>query len=1546
MSRILLYLLVWMSMGLICVSQNLPNNLIFERYSVENGLPGKILQNVFQGPQGFLWIGTHEAGFTRFDGLQFKNFRNNYSDSTSIPDDDLWAILPLNPSDTSFWVISMASGLSHFNPILERAIPWRVIEEKAGTKANRAVWNIFEDSKERIWIGTGGETGGMGLFLINPTNDSVWSYKHEPNSPYSISSNSPVQIIESDSNNFWITLWNDGKRPGGLNHFHLPSGKFTSFFPPQFDPIIHTYANLSAICKASSGKLWFAWMPYGIFIFDPDSKQFTHYMDRNELGITKGAFWVDFFFEDSNENIWMGTDSGLFVFDQETLKFQNFTFDPQDSYSLSNNRVKGAFEDQHNNIWIATGNGLNKIDRRINQFKFYSTQFILNSEYNAYVHILKNNKIWVKTWVSGSYELNPQNGNFRPIFEIVDNNGVKIRDPAVSMVDNKGNHWVPTPNGIGKYDAINNKVTFPFTNLPKAPFRIDFSAIYEDKSGNIWIGSRVALHKWSPISQTWEEYLYGSGNPRQIDVDIANQIEEDREGILWIGGRGSSSISSFDPKNEQSTLHKEISNQKISLEGARIWLYDSSKFLWIESRTHLIRAFPSGGKLENVKFWTWTELGDIQPSKQGRNLFEVEDGNFWIAAKNGIVQFDPLTDEVTKYSLPLKQESIFDTKRDEGTGLIYMSGTYGVYSFHPDSLRQNSIKPVVRITDFKIDNVSVPIRGSIADTLEQESPLIQAINYTSDIELAYWQNNFSFEFVALNYTNPKANQYQYKLENYSKDWIHTTADRPLATFTKIPHGTYEFKVRGSNNDGLWNDEWASIRIKINPPWWYSPWAYAGYTIFILGALYFLWRDQVKKQHEKLAREREKLGRQQQINEELRRIDALKDQFLANTSHELRTPLQGIVGLSEAMKDRSANSQDQEDLSMIIASGKRLNSLVNDILDFSKLKNSDIKLSQKTLSIQVLANIVLQNISPLVKGKSLTLFNEVSPNLPTVQGDENRLQQVLFNLVGNAIKFTETGHIKVFAQEKEKCIQVSVEDTGTGIPENKREVIFQEFEQADGSISREFSGTGLGLSISKKIIELHQGEMWVESEVGKGSTFSFTLPISKESISTQLTSSYDLQQWKPIPFVKRSEHNSSIPKNEKNSIHILIVDDEPINQQVFKNQLTNPNFHLKQAMNGEEALNMIDSDSKIDLVILDVMMPRMSGYQVCEIIRQKYLPSELPIILVTAKNQVKDIVTGLSLGANDYLAKPFNKEELLARINTQIDLHHIFEVAGRFVPNEFIRSLNVDRLTEVSLGDFIEKEVTVLFSDLRDYTTISETMTPQENFQFVNALHGRMGPIIKKNHGFVNQYLGDAVMAIFPTNPGDALKAAIEMQLKLLEYNEQRGKKHKRVLRMGIGLHTGPLIMGIIGDSDRMDAATIADTVNTTSRIENLTKHYGVSILLTEESINGMDKSNDYHTRFLGKVLVKGKKLPVGIFECFDGDLPDIAQKKKNTQIEFSKGLTQYFDREFHEALSTFSKVLKVNENDRPSQLFLSNSSKYALEGVSEDWTGIETMKFK
>lgn len=626
------------------------------------------------------------------------------------------------------------------------------------------------------------------------------------------------------------------------------------------------------------------------------------------------------------------------------------------------------------------------------------------------------------------------------------------------------------------------------------------------------------------------------------------------------------------------------------------------------------------------------------------------------------------------------------------------------------------------------------------------------------------------------------------------------------------------------------------------------------------------------------------------------------------------------------------------------------SLINDILDFSKLKNQHLHLRLRAVDIYSVTNVVLALSKPLIKGKPLTLINDIPQDIPLINADEDRLEQILNNLVGNAIKFTPEGKVKIAAKEEGSYVALSVTDTGIGIPEEKIGNVFNSFEQLDSSITREFEGTGLGLAITKQLVELHGGEINVISQPGKGSTFTIKMPTSdqkREAVSRQ-----DLENQKAISQIKIL-NNSTIRDDTEikteldgNRLKVMIVDDEPVNREVLENQLNMAGYLVTSVTGGMEALRLLEQGESYDLMILDIMMPGMSGYEVCEKLREKYLPSELPVVMLTAKNLEPDLVEGFNAGANDYLTKPFSKNELLSRVKTHLNLHRIHQATGKFVPYEFLRSIGRDTITEVELGDHAKKEVTVLFSDIRDYTSLSEQMSPEENFNFVNAFVGRMGPVIHDYNGFVNQYLGDAIMALFPDEIEKALEAAIHMLNECQDYNAQRIQDGWLPLSIGIGLHAGPLVMGIIGDKKRNDPATISDTVNIASWMEGLTKHYGANLIISESVYSHLSHNNKKNIRFLGKVKVKGKQQAIGAYECFAGDKEEICLLKNKSIELFNEGLNVFFNKEFSQAGALFDRVIKQNPNDLVAQYFRKQAAKYTLQGIPENWTGIEKLDTK
>ena len=456
------------------------------------------------------------------------------------------------------------------------------------------------------------------------------------------------------------------------------------------------------------------------------------------------------------------------------------------------------------------------------------------------------------------------------------------------------------------------------------------------------------------------------------------------------------------------------------------------------------------------------------------------------------------------------------------------------------------------------------------------------------------------------------------------------------------------------------------------------WIPMGFLIVILFQVYFL-SDKFSKSFftaENLSTELESK------NQRLLEMNRIKDEFLANTSHELRTPLHGIIGITQSLIDGAGGKLSKianHNLALIEMSSKRLTNLVNDILDFSKLRNKDIELQRAPVDLKSLVDVVNELSLPLVHQKNVILKNIIKNDIPLVNADENRLQQVIFNLIGNAIKFTESGEITISAvqvllpndNQELEYIEITVSDTGIGIPEDKLDKIFESFEQGDGSIERKYGGTGIGLSIAKHLVKLHGGNITVKSTIGEGSKFSFTLPVSKIQDSAKISNQNRIStSTKNNIIISENYEFNNIKSNPEignnNNGNILVVDDDPVNLQVILNFLNQDNYNVVLSTNGFEALDKInynevsgEDENRIqqgfDLILLDIMMPKISGYEVCRKIRQIYTLYDLPVIMLTARNHISDLITGFDAGANDYLTKPVNKDELLARVRTLLTL---------------------------------------------------------------------------------------------------------------------------------------------------------------------------------------------------------------------------------------------------------------------------------------------------
>ncbi len=1518
--------------------QHMGQELPFTHYTQESEimqLPSAEVQSSYQDQYGYLWFAVYSSGLIRYNGNETVLF----TETDGLPTLTVYEVI--EDALGRLWV-STDAGIA----VSEKPLQDYLLNERPRFNnmidsiplANIAVVHnrMISDSLGSIWIGT--EENGIIKYSFESLSDlTVDTIKTDYGNNHQ---NRRVRaLISRQDGTVWVSL-EDGD---------------VEFFPPgKTEGILFTDADTApcqteVLFETSSGQLWGGCWNGTLWKLNQANIEVISTEISNRLIAIK---------QDLQGTIWVASyGSGVLRIDEQ----QSITRLNQQNGFLSNN-INDIFLDGENNLWFSQSGGISKLRSNHGAFLSYTESMTLNGRpifanpsLNAVLRSGRHSGlIWAATTGAGVTSITSE-GNSQSIRK---NHGL-LSDRVTSLLEDKeGRLWIGSSEGINCLSVLDAappppglyQQTISFLGQPATMTTYDDHSIYSATKISLPVndlGSATVESLWFPgyqhlyclVEEQWYIFRSGAGLPSTYFHAIAGNSQ----GKLWVGTRDRGLFSSRDRLTladlEQKASRPHYFPGSTEVMGQEI-VEEVFQSTWNESMGSLSDNVESLLVVENV-IWMGTTKGlsalEGQPVKNVATLSKEEGlaannitsmdystatNTIWVGTNGGLAEIDPETKTVLRRIT--KQNGLVDNE-------VWYYGS--VFIDEQGQVLYGTAK-------------GLTIYNPALDAQVTHAPLLN-LEKAEFSEGSTGNNEISFQYAALSYIAERNLRYQTRLQGFDEEWSEITEENKIR-YTNLPAflipRKYTFQVLAGYHEGAWTETPLEYSFSVKPAWWLRWWSFLIQALIAGGLLFGYIRYKTKRQA--LA-----LEKQKEVSRRLIQIDKLKDQFLANTSHELRTPLNGIIGLTESLIGQEKNPKIKQDLSMIYSSGKRLASLVNDILDFSKIQNEDLALQLAAVDLKATVEVVLNLSQILVQGKNVELTNEVPENLPAVMADENRLFQILHNLVGNAIKFTQNGFVKISAALEGEFVRISVVDSGIGIPEDKIKVIFESFKQADGETAREYGGTGLGLSITKQLIELHGGSIGVSSNPGEGSEFYFTLPLAsggKKAAKSARTSTPSTVIEFDGNGVSEDEPTTDLELADlSGEFKILIVDDEPVNRKVLWNHLTAEGYQILQAPNGGKALKIIeDNGQKIDLVLLDVMMPKMSGFEVCQKMRERYMANELPILMLTAKDQVTDLIQGLAAGANDYITKPFTKSELLARIKTHLNLAKINFAYGRFVPREFLKSIGRQSILDVKLGDQVQGEVTVFFSDIRSYSSLSETMTPEENFNFLNAYLSRVAPLIRKHGGFVNQFLGDGIMALFLGNPKDAVMASIGIQKAVSEYNVKRIRDGYKEIQVGIGLHTGPLMLGIIGDGERMDAGVVSDTVNTAARMEGLTKHYGASIIISKPTLDGIEDKSDLNYRGLGLVQVKGKNQALKIYEFYDGDQEQTVKLKQELQPIFETALNDYFNKDFTHAATAFQEVLSKLPGDKAATLYLKRSAQFMVNGVSEDWSGIETMTEK
>lgn len=1215
-------LVLFISLLQSCLLYATNEDIMFQHLGVKDGLSHNQVTYITKDSRGFMWFAT-ASGLNRYDGYTFRVFRKDNADLLTIPDNHVNHIQEDN--NGNLWIHTNRSGYTLYNPEKETFIRdiTPVINEWG---INGGIARLYIDKEKNIWCYTDSAEAyqyrvsekKLIRYPVEKNNETLCDISEDEKGILLIYSSGLIECLDrqdnriisrdyfltkadgSDHSKYAIFVDKDGdywvyaKENSGL-WIYLKKTNEWKYAENNKKAYYHLSSNIVHDVKQDkNGLIWISTDHGGINLINKKNNSIRYIINNlfDERSIAQNS--SNCLYCDDSDIVWVGTyKKGISFYSKSAYKFNidylSF-FNSVKNFSADVNVIN---EDKNGNLWLGTNSsGLIFINRKTNEKKIYQHLPEQNSlSSNVIVSMLtsRNGNIWIGTYLGGlnvfdgkqfiNYRHDPDNPN-----SLSNNNVWALAE------DDKGLIWIGTlGNGLQCFDPVNKT----FKSYGTGTFASEYiSSICIGKDKNIYLGTASGLVVYYPLEDKFEKLTGNYKKNQQFSHPSVNQIFEDSRGLLWIA------------------THEGIN------------IYD-------RKRDEIIRP-DAENKLRNQSIFSVTEDNNK---------------NIWITTASGvsntIIHTDPKTNKYTcsfhhydehdgLQSMGFNLRSVLKTSRGE----IFIGGLQGINFFDPANLQYNKETPPVIFTNLQLFNKDIQIDSLYnANRILSRSP-----GFTDKIILDYKQNVLSISFSSLNYTLPKKTTYQYLLDGFNDDWL--IAEGNKVTYTNLTPGSYIFKVKARNNDGFANDEISSLSIVIRPPFWATTWAYCLYGLAII--LLFTFIFYLLKRRE---RNKYKLQQIKQEAQQKHEIDEMKLRFFTNISHELRTPLTLIISPLEKLIKTTENNETKDKLLMIHRNSERLLNMVNQLLDFRK---SDVKGHQLNLShggdIIDFIRSVCKSFTAYSEKKNvyLTFFSAI-PELQ-MDFDEDKVHKIMMNLLSNAFKFTREGgrvdvSLNIITTENGEQLEIQVTDTGIGIADNDKELIFERFYQANRKDSPDYAGSGIGLHLTREFVSLHGGKITVHDNVKQGSVFIVTLPIIHSPIG--LNEASDQEEKK-----EKSLNNDSLPV-------ILIIDDNNDFRHFMKTSLEK-DFCVKEAVNGKEAWSKIP-DMQPDIIVSDVMMPEIDGIELCNLVKTDIRTSHIPLILLTARSADEQKLEGFENGADDYITKPFNFEILLVRIKKLLSL---------------------------------------------------------------------------------------------------------------------------------------------------------------------------------------------------------------------------------------------------------------------------------------------------
>lgn len=1281
-----------------------------EAISTAQGLSQGLINDMIQDKEGFIWIAT-KGGLNRYDGYNFKIFTNDPQDTSSI--------------------------------------------------SSNAVSNLLEDSKGRIWIGT--FDGGVNVYDKN-TGRFLRIAKNSGDLT-GLSSNRIISALVELPNGSILVC----PQGGSMNIVSLPDNRID---PPSITQV-HAPQNreIMGIGKDDKDFIWVGCTDSSIYVFNPSSLNFALLSDGHTLtdliekvgtrltSRTSQPFFLkpspqiqgtSVAFVDSTGQL----NSGLFTKDAAggLILDKRFPFKPGTSGDtffdfhglkagaelsdvitlhlisvVKNQGLKSLLLDRSGVLWVGTmGHGIYKYTIGSGRFKPLLPKWSLQR-----LTVLNKDILYVQGWreaktltAGGAEYLNP--------LKFVVGNAVT----TVVLQAKHGDYWMYAldKKTVTHYSARLQPIA-TYDEPVNATRTEQLQPMIEDRQGRIWVcGANGTLARIDPITGKLTRFVIdierNTGTPALTQT---NAFYEDGQGIFWLGTEHGFARLNFENDATAPAIkwYKNIPDNAGSLSYNYVsWFMDdpvNTDYLWVCTK---------GGGLNRMekstgKFIHYTTKQGL-PNDVVYGVVTDNAGNIWGSTNKGLFSMiNGQKEEVPMFRVFSTSDGLqadeFNTNAIAklSNGHLAFGGINGVNIFDPQKVLSSGFMPQIFITGIQIGN-------KVLTPGDETGVLKETIEQTSAITLSHLQNVLNLEFSSLDFTAPNQNKYRYKLVDIDKDWVES-GTRRSATYLHLPPGDYVFKVQGSNSQGMWSNKIAELKITVTPPWWRTWWAYVIYVLSMGVALraYFLFRVNKAKLQSQLHFEKQEAKR-------VRELDTLKTQLYANITHEFRTPLTVIMGMAKQVKSKPEEHLDNG-MDMIVRNGQHLLNLVNEMLDLSKLEDGKMKLHFIHGDVVNFLRYIVESFQSLAAGQQKQFHFLSDTDELTVAYDAEKLRQIVTNLLSNALKFTpEKSNVYVsISQEEAKdaehaILVLKVKDTGFGIPENQVQHIFDRFYQLDNSHTRKAEGTGIGLALTKELVKLMSGSIAVKSPpVGsaKGTEFIITLPLLKAqnvettnlpAIAANEKEVVNTLHTQPTTFV-----NGHKTKDKSTPILLLVEDNVDV---VAYTASCLPEYKLSVGKDGQEGFE-IAVEIIPDLIITDVMMPVIDGFEMCRKLREDERTSHIPIIMLTAKADIQSKLQGLEQGADVYLEKPFNKEELLLRIRKLLELRkklqqHYSQQIGILADSATMPAPGQQEIEEVKEHEFVKKVREIVEANFNNYEFSIEQLCKQV-FMSHSQLHRKL-----------------------------------------------------------------------------------------------------------------------------------------------------------------------------------------------------------------------------